>query len=30
MRSDGIDTPIVFLTARDAQDDRLRGLHHWR
>ena len=26
MRSDGIDTPIVFLTARDAQDDRLRGL----
>jgi two-component system, OmpR family, response regulator len=26
MRSDGIDVPIVFLTARDAQDDRLRGL----
>lgn len=26
MRSDGIDVPIVFLTARDAQEDRLRGL----
>jgi two-component system OmpR family response regulator len=26
MRSDGVDTPVVFLTARDAQDDRLRGL----
>jgi two-component system, OmpR family, response regulator len=26
MRSDGIDVPIVFLTARDATEDRLRGL----
>ena len=26
MRSDGVDTPVVFLTARDAHDDRLRGL----
>jgi two-component system, OmpR family, response regulator len=26
LRSDGIDTPIVFLTARDATEDRLRGL----
>jgi two-component system, OmpR family, response regulator len=26
MRSDGIDVPIVFLTARDAAEDRLRGL----
>jgi two-component system, OmpR family, response regulator len=26
MRSDGIDVPVVFLTARDATEDRLRGL----
>ena len=26
LRSDGIDIPIIFLTARDATDDRLRGL----
>jgi two-component system OmpR family response regulator len=26
MRADGIDTPVVFLTARDATPDRLRGL----
>jgi two-component system OmpR family response regulator len=26
MRADRIDVPIVFLTARDAVDDRLRGL----
>jgi two-component system, OmpR family, response regulator len=26
MRSDGIDVPVVFLTARDATADRLRGL----
>jgi two-component system OmpR family response regulator len=26
MRADGIDVPVVFLTARDATVDRLRGL----
>ncbi len=26
MRADGIDVPVVFLTARDATEDRLRGL----
>ena len=26
LRSDGITTPVVFLTARDAVDDRVRGL----
>src|SRR5207302_7004694 len=26
MRSDGVDAPVVFLTARDATADRLRGL----
>lgn len=26
MRADGIDIPVVFLTARDATADRLRGL----
>jgi two-component system OmpR family response regulator len=26
MRSDGIETPVVFLTARDATEDRVRGL----
>jgi DNA-binding response OmpR family regulator len=26
MRSDGSDVPVVFLTARDATADRLRGL----
>ena len=26
IRSDGIDVPVVFLTARDATEDRLRGL----
>jgi two-component system OmpR family response regulator len=26
MRADGIDVPVVFLTARDATADRLRGL----
>ncbi len=26
LRSDGVDVPIVFLTARDATADRLRGL----
>jgi two-component system OmpR family response regulator len=26
MRADGIDVPVVFLTARDATPDRLRGL----
>jgi two-component system OmpR family response regulator len=26
MRTDGIDVPVVFLTARDATVDRLRGL----
>ena len=26
VRSDGIDVPVMFLTARDATDDRLRGL----
>ena len=26
LRADGIDTPVIFLTARDATDDRLRGL----
>jgi two-component system OmpR family response regulator len=26
MRADGIDTPVLFLTARDATEDRLRGL----
>jgi two-component system OmpR family response regulator len=26
MRGDGIDTPVVFLTARDATADRLQGL----
>jgi two-component system OmpR family response regulator len=27
LRRDGIDTPVVFLTARDAPNDRVRGLH---
>ncbi|HEV7525141.1 MAG TPA: response regulator transcription factor [Acidimicrobiia bacterium] len=27
LRRDGIDTPVVFLTARDAPADRVRGLH---
>ena len=26
MRSDGIDIPVIFLTARDATEERLRGL----
>jgi len=26
LRADGDDTPVIFLTARDATDDRLRGL----
>jgi len=26
LRAEGIDTPIIFLTARDTTDDRLRGL----
>ena len=26
LRSDGLQTPVVFLTARDAVDDRVRGL----
>jgi two-component system OmpR family response regulator len=26
LRADGIDVPVVFLTARDAVDDRVRGL----
>jgi two-component system OmpR family response regulator len=26
IRADGIDVPVVFLTARDATEDRLRGL----
>jgi two-component system OmpR family response regulator len=26
LRADGVQTPIVFLTARDATEDRLRGL----
>lgn len=26
LRSDGISTPVLFLTARDAVDDRVRGL----
>ena len=27
MRRDGVATPVVFLTARDAPADRVRGLH---
>lgn len=27
LRAGGIDTPVLMLTARDALDDRLRGLH---
>ncbi len=26
LRRDGYDQPVIFLTARDAQDDRIRGL----
>lgn len=26
MRADGVDTPVIFLTARDSTEDRLRGL----
>jgi two-component system OmpR family response regulator len=26
MRSDGVDIPVIFLTARDATEERLRGL----
>lgn len=26
LRAEGVDTPVIFLTARDATDDRLRGL----
>jgi two-component system OmpR family response regulator len=26
LRSDGVSTPVIFLTARDAVDDRVRGL----
>jgi two-component system OmpR family response regulator len=26
LRNDGVSTPVVFLTARDAVDDRVRGL----
>ena len=26
LRADGVDTPVIFLTARDTTDDRLRGL----
>jgi two-component system, OmpR family, response regulator len=26
LRNDGVDVPVVFLTARDATEDRLRGL----
>ena len=27
LRRDGIETPVVFLTARDAPEDRVAGLH---
>jgi two-component system OmpR family response regulator len=27
LRRDGLETPVVFLTARDAPSDRVRGLH---
>ena len=27
LRRDGVATPVVFLTARDAPADRVRGLH---
>jgi two-component system OmpR family response regulator len=27
LRRDGVNTPVVFLTARDAPADRVRGLH---
>ena len=27
LRRDGVDTPVVFLTARDAPVDRVKGLH---
>ncbi len=27
LRRDGVSTPIVFLTARDAPADRVKGLH---
>ena len=27
MRRDGIEVPVIFLTARDAPADRVRGLH---
>jgi two-component system OmpR family response regulator len=27
MRRDGIEVPVIFLTARDAPGDRVRGLH---
>ena len=27
LRRDGVNTPVVFLTARDAPSDRVRGLH---
>jgi two-component system OmpR family response regulator len=27
LRRDGLDTPVVFLTARDAPADRVKGLH---
>lgn len=26
LRAEGVDTPVIFLTARDAAEDRLRGL----
>lgn len=27
MRAEGIDTPVIFVTARDALDERIKGLH---
>ena len=27
LRRDGLDTPVMFLTARDAPTDRVKGLH---
>ncbi len=27
LRADGIDVPVIFVTARDAIDERIRGLH---
>ena len=30
LRSDGLRVPIVFLTARDATEDKVAGTHHRR